>query len=146
MEMLSKYTKRGSFNFYLRETRQDCFEECNAPSNASGIYLIYGINGTREELVYIGISGKIDKTTGNFEHRADGIKGRLISGKHRYDNTRKVTRYTFWKEMMVADGFKKLRIDWFITHDKDKFQDNTKPLEDALTAMYKPRWDSVNRY
>ncbi|GEM67995.1 hypothetical protein SMI01S_16010 [Sphingobacterium mizutaii NBRC 14946 = DSM 11724] len=55
---LNKYTNFGFFTFLPLPTRKNCFQKCNAPANMSGVYLIYGIGFEKEELVYIGSSGK----------------------------------------------------------------------------------------
>ncbi len=54
-EYLVKYENCGEFSF---STNEDLREKCNAPTNASGIYLVYNIGGNKEELIYIGASDK----------------------------------------------------------------------------------------
>lgn len=144
MEQLKKYKQKGSFISYPLEKPKDCFKECNAPTCASGIYLIYGLKNDIEELVYIGISGHFKK--GVFKDRQDGIRGRLIKGKYKFTMSgRKVTRYIFWKEQMILEGFDRLKIDWFVTHDGTEVFDPPKPIEDRLTRLFKPRWDRITR-
>lgn len=145
MERLLKYKQVGSFNFYSAASKKDCFKECNAPSDASGIYLIYGVSGIKEELVYIGRSGEL-LPDGKIKHRLaglGGIKDRLINGKYRYSNTGlKVTRYIFWKERMATDGFEKLKIKWFVTHSAE-YLDCPVTIEADLISTYRPKWNRL---
>jgi hypothetical protein len=145
MEMLLKYKQFGSFNFYAAASKIGCFKECNAPSDASGIYLIYGVTGCNEELVYIGRSGEL-LSDGTMKHRVAGLGGirdRLVNGKYKYTNTGlRVTRYIFWKEKMVEEKFEKLKIKWFVTHSGD-YLDCPIKLEDNLIRIYKPKWNRL---
>ncbi|RAJ36929.1 GIY-YIG nuclease family protein [Pedobacter cryoconitis] len=143
METLKKYSQNGSFKFHLRDKLSECFMECNAPTDASGVYLIYGIKNGIEELVYIGISGKL-LSNGVIQHRVSGLGGlrdRLINGKHRYSGTgKKVIRYIFWKETMVKESFDQLKIDWYATHCSNIY-DSPAEIEERLINKYKPRWN-----
>jgi hypothetical protein len=145
LESLLKYKQSGSFDFYSAKSKIDCFRECNAPSDASGIYLIYGVAGRNEELVYIGRSGKL-LSDGKMKHRLaglGGIKDRLINGKYKYTNTGlKVARYIFWKEMVAMEKFEKLKIKWFVTHSAD-YLDCPSRLEADLINRYRPKWNRL---
>lgn len=143
MESLLKYNRSGSFIFYLKDSPKECFAECNAPRDASGVYLIYGLREGIEELVYIGKSGKL-LPDGTMQHRLaglGGIKDRLINGKHTYSITeKKVTRYIFWKEMMVAEKFEILKISWYVTHGYN-YCDSPDQIERYLINKYNPKWN-----
>ncbi|GEM67996.1 hypothetical protein SMI01S_16020 [Sphingobacterium mizutaii NBRC 14946 = DSM 11724] len=41
---------------------------------------------------------------------------------------------------MLVDGFKKLRINWYVTHDID-FVDCPMELETELIKRWNPRWN-----
>ena len=55
---LDKYTIKGHFTFQPLEVFKT---KCNAPTEQSGIYLIYKVINLAETLVYIGSSGQKDK-------------------------------------------------------------------------------------
>lgn len=145
MEMLLKYKQFGSFDFYAAASKRDCFKDCNAPSDASGIYLIFGVSGSNEELVYIGRSGEL-LSDGTMKHRLaglGGIKDRLVNGKYKYTDTGlKVTRYIFWKEKMATERFEKLKIKWYVTHSAD-YLDCPIKIEADLINAYRPRWNRL---
>ena len=79
LEELTKYQQNGRFQFKLQDKLQ---EVCNAPSDKSGVYLIYAVKKDKRELIYIGCSGKITKDGSMFIRKAGfgGIKDRLING------------------------------------------------------------------
>lgn len=145
METLTKYKQQGSFNFYSLPIKKDCYRDCEAPTDASGVYLVFGLKGGKEELVYIGRSGK-KLADGTIQHRKvnlGGIKDRLVNGKYTHSVTNiSVPRYEFWKEMMFKDGFDKLLIRWFVTHS-DEYCDCPSIVEDRLIKSHRPRWNRI---
>src|SRR5438445_4443244 len=56
---------------------------CNAPTDKSGVYIIYSLKGGRIELIYIGRSGEIKADGSLFIRTAGlgGLKDRLVNGK-----------------------------------------------------------------
>jgi hypothetical protein len=75
---LLKYNGKGCFSFKYGESFK---EKCNAPSDQSGVYLIYKIINDIEILIYIGSSGRRNKD-GILKMRKGGMKDRLIYGYH----------------------------------------------------------------
>lgn len=139
--VLEKYTYRGEFTF---EPQQDLKEECNAPSDASGIYLVYDITKNIEDLIYIGASGQI--VNGQLKHRQSGLGGmkdRLVNGHQPILG--KISRKKAWPNAMKSQGIKKIRVKWYITHS-DKYYDFPTDIENALQKYYKsihgilPNW------
>jgi hypothetical protein len=142
MEELQKYKKWGSFKFHQGSKPAECFRECNAPSDESGVYVIYAVKDGKESLVYIGISGRLKD--GKFLHRKDGIRGRLIVGKYTYpDTSARVTRYKFFNEMIEMFKYDHLKIDWFTTYSLDEeYMDIPRYIEDRLIKKYNPAWNN----
>lgn len=138
MERLKKYEDSGPFFFYPSPVRKDCFRECNAPSDRSGVYLIYGISNNIEDLVYIGLSGKL-LPNGEMKHRRGGIRDRLVNGKYA-ENGIKITRYIYWLRMMEKEGFDRLRIQWHVTHNNN-YLDCPSIIENELIYKFSPRWN-----
>mgnify|MGYP001018404328 CR=1 FL=1 len=77
---LSKY--KHNDHFFFKET-DNLRQVCNAPTDKSGIYIIYALKGGQTELIYIGRSGEL-KSDGTFFIRKaglGGLKDRLVNGK-----------------------------------------------------------------
>lgn len=66
--MFDELTKYKNNNDFFFTSDQDLSDVCNAPKNASGIYLVYELKNGRIELVYIGSSGKV-QNDGQIKHR-----------------------------------------------------------------------------
>jgi hypothetical protein len=78
--VLDKYKDRGCFSFKPEESLKD---KCNAPSNKSGVYLIFRVDNRIKTLIYIGSSGR--KYKGVLKTRTTGLGGmkdRLVNGRH----------------------------------------------------------------
>jgi hypothetical protein len=136
MTELDKYSKRGQFYF---ATTDRLSQVCDAPDKKfryGGIYLVYTIKMNVHDLVYIGISGKLDKLTGELIPRKDGIKGRIVNGKRDGE-----PRKDYWIREMLKEGVDALKICWYVVHDNDSFQDCPETLERKLIDIYKPRWN-----
>lgn len=70
MYELKKYTINGKFKFSAKDRISQVY---NAPSMYSGVYIIFSHKNYQSELVYIGISGRIDKQSGKLIERKGGI-------------------------------------------------------------------------
>lgn len=66
-KFLSIYERKGKFNFKPSDSLK---EVCNAPTDSSGIYLVYGYLKHKKPLFYIGISGKIQEDGKMFIRKA----------------------------------------------------------------------------
>lgn len=77
---LKKYTHNGHFFF---EPTDNLEQVCNAPTDKSGVYIIYALKSGRIELLYIGHSGEIKQDGTLFIRKAglSGLKDRLVNGK-----------------------------------------------------------------
>ncbi|SDD95572.1 hypothetical protein SAMN05216464_103151 [Mucilaginibacter pineti] len=56
---LKKYENTGSFTYRPQDRLAQI---CNAPNDKAGIYLVYTIQGKERMLVYIGRSGKKERS------------------------------------------------------------------------------------
>jgi hypothetical protein len=140
---LSKYKHKD--HFFLNHTDK-LLEVCNAPSDKSGVYLVYALKKGRVELVYIGRSGKKNNDGSIFVRKAGlgGIKDRIVNG-HQFGKTpRKVS----WPNQMGLEGIEALDVYWYITHNKDD-SDCPRQVEDNLLRMHReifghlPRWNKM---
>lgn len=114
-ELLQKYTDNGQFDFSPDESLK---EKCNAPTDKSGIYLIFKLVGGNKKLIYIGSSGQRNKE-GSLKTRKcglGGMKDRLVNGYH--PKFGKIKRKIAWPENMRKEGISKIRVYWWVTYDK----------------------------
>jgi hypothetical protein len=139
---LNKYNDNG--HFFLRPN-QDLKAVCNAPTDKSGVYLVYALKQEKIELVYIGRSGEI-KNGSMFIRKADlgGIKDRLVNG-HQFG---KIPRRISWLEQIQKEKIEALDIYWYCTHD-ETWMDCPKMVERVLLNRFfdvygqLPRWNKI---
>lgn len=138
---LNKYDHKDHF-FYT--PYDDLKEGCNAPTDKSGVYVIYALKNGRIELIYIGCSGKVQNDGTIFIRNSGlgGIKDRLVNGKQ-FGTPRKHT----WKILMISEQIEALDIYWYVTHN-DIYVDCPRVLENKLLKRYHevygrlPKWNS----
>lgn len=134
---LNKYKQQGHFFFKPTDNLADV---CNAPKEASGIYLIYALEKGKVNLIYIGISGR--EVNGVFKHRKDGLRGRFLTGK-----TKGLLRKIYWPQKMKEEGIDALDVYWYVTYSSQN-QDLPRDVEVDLLLKYRdvfgelPRWNS----
>jgi len=124
-EELSKYEEWG--HFFL--TRKDSLKKvCNAPTDKSGVFLVYALVNGRVVLAYIGHSGEI-KSDGSLTIRKSGLGGlkeTIVNGTFFGE-----PRHIGWKKEIKREKMDALDIYWYATHN-DKFADCPKRLERKL--------------
>lgn len=112
-EILDKYCHTGHFEFHADENLKNI---CNAPTDKSGVYIVWTIIDGNKQLLYIGRSGK--KENGVIVHRKcglGGIKDRLVNG-HQFG---KLPRMRSWPIKMREMGLSVLSVFWFDTENDD---------------------------
>lgn len=137
---LNKYKHNDHFFF---EATQKLSKVCNAPTDKSGVYIIYKLARGKVEMVYIGSSGQKNKD-GTIKTRTaglGGIKDRLVNGKQ-FGGSRKFTLPLMMK-MQKIDA---LDIYWYVTHDdihKDFPRDIERILIEKFHSIYGrlPEWN-----
>ena len=102
---LKQYKRHGNFFF---QSDDNLKEVCNAPSDKSGVYIVYALKGGSIELVYVGRSGKLKPDNTMFIRKAGlgGIKDRLVNG-HQFG---KVPRRISWPYIMEMEKIETLDI------------------------------------
>lgn len=110
---LIKYKNKNHFFF---SSNQDLSDVCNAPKNASGIYLVYELKNGRIELVYIGSSGKV-QNDGQIKHRDGGMFDSIVNGPQFGGIPRKES----WKQKLIDEGIDALDVYWYETVNDDVF-------------------------
>ena len=137
---LRKYDHKGHF-FY--SPTDNLKEVCNAPTDKSGVYVIYALKNGRIELIYIGCSGKVlnDGTLFIRNSGLGGIKDRLVNGKQ-FGTSRKHA----WKTIMDFEQIEALDIYWYVTHN-EHYVDCPGVLENTLLKRFQevygrlPAWN-----
>lgn len=81
-----------------------------------------------ENLFDIGISGR-QGSQGEIIHRKDGLGGRIIKGKQFGE-----PRRNSWSRKMNEDGFRKIIVQWYVTHGKFN-EDLPRPIEKKLLTL-----------
>ena len=146
---LNKYKTNGQFTFKSSEIFQ---LKCNAPTDKSGVYLIYKIINTTEILIYIGSSGQ--KKDGKLKTRKSGLGGmkdRLVNGYHpnRFGQIERIKRHKAFPLQMQIEKIPELKICWWVTFDKDN-SDFPTDVETILREKYRsqfkwlPDWHNQN--
>ena len=120
---LQKYLICGSFDYCPIDHLS---RVCNAPTNQAGIYIVYANRDKQYRLVYIGISGQVNKE-GIFKVRKDGLWGRLVKGKRDGE-----LRKDFWLRQMMKENLDALKIFWYVTCTPEGIGDVPSSIERQL--------------
>lgn len=139
---LKKYSQSDHFFFKQQDSLRTI---CNAPTDKSGVYLVYALKSGRIELIYIGRSGKVQIDGSMFIRKAGlgGIKDRIVNG-HQFG---KIPRRISWLKQIEMENIEALDVYWYVTHS-DKFNDCPKILENKLLRKHLsifgrlPRWNN----
>jgi hypothetical protein len=136
---LSKY--KSTNHFFLRPI-DNLGQVCNAPTDKSGVYLIYALKGGQVELIYIGRSGEVKSDGRLFIRKAGlgGLKDRLVNGKQFGE-----ARRNSWRAKMIEEKIEALDIYWYVTHN-DSFVDCPRILENRLLQRHLDTFDRLPRW
>ncbi len=140
-EELKKYKTSSYFLFKIEDSLK---EVCNAPTDKSGIYIIYALAKNKKELIYIGISGQKQKDGSLKTRKAGlgGIKDRIVNGHH----FGKISRKKSWPWQMKKESIEALEIHWYVTHEEN-IKDFPRDVEELLlkthhkTTGHLPKWN-----
>ena len=142
--MFDELEKYLCTNHFFVKQSADLKAVCNAPSDKSGVYVVYALKNGQTELIYIGCSGKKTKDGVIFIRKAGlgGIKDRLVNG---YQFGR-IPRRISWINQMKIEKIEALDIYWFVTHDAI-FNDCPREIEKIILQKHLdiygeyPRWN-----
>jgi hypothetical protein len=141
--MFDELTRYKQTDHFLFKSTDSLGQVCNAPTDKSGVYIIYALNGRRVELIYIGRSGEIKQDGALFIRKAGlgGLKDRLVNGKQFG-----MPRRNSWKTQMMKEKIEALDIYWYVTHCDD-FVDCPSIVENKLLQKFYniygrlPKWN-----
>ena len=142
--MFDELLKYKQTNHFFFKATDNLSQVCNAPTDKSGVYIIYALKGGRIELIYIGCSGKVKSDGTLFLRKAGfgGLKDRLVNGKQFGE-----PRRNSWKTIMQYEKIEALDIYWYATHS-DEFMDCPRILENKLLQKHieiygrLPKWNN----
>ena len=142
--MFDELDKYKHNNHFFYRPVDSLSQVCNAPTDKSGVYLIYALKGGKIELIYIGRSGEIKKDGSLFIRKAGlgGLKDRLVNGKQFGE-----ARRNSWKNRMVNEKIEALDVYWYVTHGVN-FMDCPRVLENTLLQKHLgtygrlPKWNN----
>lgn len=141
LDSLNKYTESGHFFFEPSQRLQDV---CNAPTDKSGVYIIYELRKGKVDLIYVGCSGRLKADGKMFVRKAGGLKDRIVNG-HQFGKT---PRRLAWPIQMTTANIDALDIYWYVTHC-DSYQDCPRRVERELLQKYfdtyarLPKWNKA---
>ena len=110
---LKKFKITNSFTF----TPENALEEvCNAPENASGIFMVYALNEDDKELIMVASTGTI-QNDGHLKIKNGGLYDKIVNG-HQFAKTGR--KYS-WPAQMKIENIERLEVVWYDTfNDKNK--------------------------
>jgi hypothetical protein len=143
--MFDELTKYKEWDHFFFKPADQLGFVCNAPTNKSGVYIVFALKNGKIELVYIGRSGKIRKDGTMFVRKAGfgGIKDRIVNG-HQFG---KIPRKRSWPMRMLGEGIEALDVYWYVTHN-DIYADCPRVMENRILQKHLtihrqlPRWNN----
>lgn len=141
-DILEKYKAQGHF-FLTPE--QELETACNAPTDKSGVYIIYALKKGRVELIYIGHSGKLEKD-GTLSVRKEGLGG-LKDEIVNSPQFGKTPAHIAWKKQMIRENIEALNIYWYVVTQETKSTDCPEVLKRTLLKQHQdifgafPKWN-----
>ena len=112
---LKKFKVTKSFTFGQKDNLE---EVCNAPENASGVFLVYTIDGEEKELIMVGSTGTI-QNDGSLKSKNGGLYDKIVNG-HQFAKTGR--KYS-WPAQMKIENIERLEVSWY-----DTFNDKVKVI------------------
>jgi hypothetical protein len=112
---LKKFKVTKSFTF----GQEDSLEEvCNAPESASGVFLVYAVDGEEKELIMVGSTGTV-QNNGTLKIKNGGLYDKIVNG-HQFAKTGR--KYS-WPAQMKLENIAHLEVSWY-----DTFNDKVKVI------------------
>lgn len=110
---VSKFKNSGSFQF---SSSVELEEVCNAPMDASGVFLVYALVGDEKVLIMVGSTGTV-QNDGSLKAKSGGLYDKIVNG-HQFAKT---ARKYSWKTQLKLENIEALEVFWYETYnDKTK--------------------------
>jgi hypothetical protein len=110
---VSKFKNSGSFQF---SSSDDLEMVCNAPTDASGVFLVYSIEEDYKVLLMVGSTGTV-QNDGTLKAKNGGLYDKIVNG-HQFGKT---ARKYSWKTQLILENIEDFKVFWNETYnDKTK--------------------------
>ncbi len=119
---LKKIKISGSFLYNADDQLETA---CNAPNNASGIFMVYEIKDETKTLIMVGSTGTI-QNDGSLKIKSGGLYDKIVEG-HQFAKTGR--KYT-WPTQMQKENIEQLEVVWY-----DTFNAKNKVIPTFLEAQ-----------
>ena len=135
---LKDFQVNNSFTF----TPADSLEVvCNAPETASGVFLVYSVDGDSKELIMVGSTGTV-QNDGTLKIKNGGLYDKIVNGQQFAKTGRKYS----WPAQMKLENISELEVVWYETFNADAKAIPTavegQVLQNFLDTTGKlPRWN-----
>lgn len=123
---LNSYTH---WNHFFYKPNEVLSSVCNAPNDQSGVYIIYKLQKSGVELIYIGSSGSL-LANGKIKHRKGGLYDRLVNGKQ-FGSARRNS----WSKKMQEEKITAIDVNWYVTY-REKIKHNPVEIEKILRQKF----------
>lgn len=107
---LSIFKTKNQFSFSVND---DLELVCNAPDAASGIFIVYAVEGEKNELIMVGSTGTI-QNDGTLKSKNGGLFDKIVNG-HQFAKT---SRKYSWSAQMKLENIEKLEVHWYETFNE----------------------------
>jgi hypothetical protein len=104
---LKKFKATNSFSYTIEDQLEDV---CNAPEDASGIFVVYDATNEEKELIMVGSTGTI-QNDGSLKTRSGGLYDKIVNG-HQFAKTGR--KYS-WPAQMKKENISRLEVVWYET-------------------------------
>lgn len=107
---LKKFKSQNSFSLTIENNLE---EVCNAPESASGVFLVYAVDGEAKELIMVGSTGTI-QNDGTLKSKNGGLFDKIVNG-HQFAKTGR--KYS-WPAQMKLENIERLEVYWYETYNQ----------------------------
>lgn len=106
---VSKFKNSGSFQFSPSDELE---EVCNAPIDASGVFLVYALEGEEKALIMVGSTGTV-QNDGSLKAKSGGLFDKIVNG-HQFAKT---ARKYSWKTQLKTEKIDAVEVFWYETYN-----------------------------
>lgn len=106
---VSKFKNSGSFQF---SSNDDLEVVCNAPNDASGVFLVYAIQEDNNELIMVASTGTV-QNDGTLKVKNGGLYDKIVNG-HQFAKT---ARKYSWKTQLPLEKIEAVEVFWYETYN-----------------------------
>ncbi|UPQ78997.1 hypothetical protein M0M57_15425 [Flavobacterium azooxidireducens] len=106
---VSKFKNSGSFQF---SSNDDLEVVCNAPNDASGVFLVYSIEEDNKTLIMVGSTGTV-QNDGTLKAKNGGLYEKIVNG-HQFAKT---ARKYSWKTQLQLEKIEAVEVFWYETYN-----------------------------